>query len=82
MQGNRGMELTDQEEMVLKVFLDMETDTISNDQLRETAGLDEFAFSEILGVLEKRGFVERYVGQTVLLTKGRIYIRKIEPPLE
>ena len=76
------MELTDQEEMVLKVFLDMETDTISNDQLRETAGLDEFAFSEILGVLEKRGFVERYVGQTVLLTKGRIYIRKIEPPLE
>jgi DNA-binding MarR family transcriptional regulator len=76
------MELTDQEETVLRVFLDMETDTISNDQLREIAGLDEFAFFEIIGVLEKQGFVERYVGQTVLLTKGRIYIRRMKTPLE
>lgn len=76
------MELTGLEETVLRVFLDMETDIISNDQLREIAGLDEIAFSEIIGVLEKQGFVERYVGQTVLLTKGRIYIRRMKPPLE
>jgi DNA-binding MarR family transcriptional regulator len=72
------MELTDQQEKVLKVFLDIESDTISNDKLRETAGLDDLTFSEILNILEKQGFIERYVGKTVLLLKGRIYLRKLD----
>ena len=70
------MDLTDHEEEVLEAFTEIEIDHISNDQLREMTGLDEFAFVDALNSLEKRGFIERYVGKTVLLTKGRIYLRK------
>lgn len=70
------MALTDHEEEVLEVFAEMEIDHISNNQLREITGLDEFAFVDALNSLEKRGFIERYVGKTVLLTKGSIYLRK------
>jgi DNA-binding MarR family transcriptional regulator len=70
------MTLTDHEEEVLEVFAEMEIDHISNNQLREITGLDEFAFVDALNSLEKRGFIERYVGKTVLLTKGSIYLRK------
>ncbi len=70
------MALTDQEEEILEALAEMEIDTISNNQLKEMTGLDEFAFFDALNSLEKRGFIERYIGQTVLLTKGRIYLRK------
>lgn len=70
------MALTDHEEEVLEAFAEMEIDHISNNQLREMTGLDEFAFVDALNSLERRGFIERYVGKTVLLTKGSIYLRK------
>ncbi len=69
------MSLTDDEEKVLKGFAKSGVNDLNNEQLRENSKLDEFTFAEVLNALEKRGFIERYVGHTTLLTKGRIYVR-------
>ncbi len=74
------MGLSDYEERVLKAFVEVGTSSVPNQLLREISRLDEFVFADALEALEKRGFIERYIGRTVLLTKGKIHLRKSGHP--
>jgi DNA-binding MarR family transcriptional regulator len=70
------MTVNDDEEKVLKVFARTESDDIRNKELMEASGLDEDSFSEALRALEAHGFIERYIGHTALLLKGRMYLQR------
>jgi len=70
------MTLTSNEEKILKVFIQANSVEVSNTELLNKSGLDKDDFSESLRILEKDGFIERYIGHTTLLAKGRVYARK------
>ena len=68
--------MNDYEERILKAFIEMGANSVPNHLLREMSRLDEFVFADALEALERRGFIERYIGRTVLLTRGKIHLRK------
>ncbi len=68
--------LTENEERILKVFSQADSVEVANKELLEESGLDEDDFLESLRILEKNGFIERYIQHTTLLGKGRVYARK------
>lgn len=68
--------MNDYEEKVLKAFFEIGVSSVPNQLLKERSQLDEFVFADALEALEKRGFIERYIGRTVLLTRGKIHLRK------
>ncbi len=70
------MTLTDDEERILKVFIQANSVEVSNKKLLNKSGLDKYDFLESLRILEKDGLIERYTGHTTLLAKGRVYARK------
>ena len=70
------MTLTDDEERILKVFIQANSVEVSNKKLLNKSGLDKDDFLESLRILEKDGFIERYIEHTTLLAKGRVYTRK------
>jgi len=69
-------ELTSEEEKVIKAFEAIGSDDAANQDLRRVSGIDEEDFLMALGNLERRGFVRRYFGHTLLLTKARLYLRR------
>ena len=67
----------DDEERILKIFAQANSTDLPNKRLLNASGLDEEHFLEVLRTLERREFIERYVGHTLLLAKGRVYVRKV-----
>ncbi len=71
------MMLADDEERILKIFAQANSTDLPNKRLFNTSGMDEEHFLEVLRSLERHEFIERYVGHTLLLSKGRVYARKV-----
>jgi len=72
------MMLTDDEERISKIFTQANSTDLPNKRLLNASGIDEEHFLEVLRSLERHESIERYVGHTLLLAKGRVYARKVD----